>query len=317
MAVAMVLLGVALLYWGGEILVKGAVNLSRIYGLSPLVIGLTVVAFGTSTPELASSLFAARRGSGVIAVGNVIGSNIANIGLILGAAALVYPIKARAHFLSRELPILIGTALLMPLVMWGDEITRLEGVVLCVLLVPYVWLLVGHTDEEEDEISQEFDREYGETPDSPLLPAARIGLGIALLVAGAGALVDGAVDLARAVGVSEKVIGITLVAFGTSLPELATSLVAAFRHEGDIAFGNVIGSNVFNILLVLGATAAAVPFPIASTDMAWDTLVMIGFSLALVPCVLTGYKLGRAEGGLLVASYLAYVAYLFAFSAGA
>lgn len=308
MMIVLVLAGVALLYFGGEMLVSGAVNLSRLYGLSPLVIGLTVVAFGTSAPELASSLIAASRGSGAIAIGNVIGSNTANIGLILGFSALIFPIVPRAQFLRREVPILVGASLLLPLVLWGGEVTRRDGTFLCLLILPYLWILTRN--EETADVGDEFSEEYGETPSSSLTPFARAGLGMAMLVVGAAALIEGAVELARAVGVTERVIGITVVAFGTSLPELATCTVAAFRREGDIALGNIVGSNVFNILCVLGVTAAWIPLQIDTASLWGDIAIMLGFTLALIPCVITGRRIARSEGAFLVLGYIAYVIHL-------
>lgn len=305
-----VLLGIALLYGGGEMLVKGAVDLSRIYGLSPMVVGLTVVAFGTSTPELASSLIAVVRGSQEIAVGNVIGSNSANIGLILGIAALVFPIGAHGRFLTRDMTVLMAVSLLMPLMLLGGEITRFQGLLLVVLIAPYLWLLL-RTQESED-IQHEFDSEYGAPPDRPILVACLLLGGIALLVAGASALIDGAVSVARGHGISERVIGITLVALGTSLPELATSVIAAMKREGDIALGNVIGSNVFNILAVLGITAAVRPFAIDPASISIDVIVMLVFTVVLVPFAVSGRRIARVEGLLLAGGYAAYVAYLFA-----
>ncbi len=303
----LVLVGVAFLYGGGELLVRGAVNLSRIYGLSPLVVGLTVVAFGTSAPELAASLIAVARGSADLAIGNVIGSNSANIGLILGTAALIHPITAHAKFLLREMPVLIGTSLLLPIVLLTDNIERTEGLLLVGLIAPYIWLLLR--DRELKSVEDEFAEEYGATPGRPLDAMALAIGGTILLVAGAAALVEGAVTTARSFGISERVIGITLVAFGTSLPELATSIVAATRRQGDIALGNVVGSNVFNILAVLGITATIAPIEVTLGSVDVDIVVMLAFTILIAPFALTGREINRVEGGLLVAAYLGYIGY--------
>ncbi len=307
MDLLLVLLGVAFLYGGGELLVRGAVNLSRIYGLSPLVVGLTVVAFGTSAPELAASLIAVARGSADLALANVIGSNSANIGLILGTAALIHPIAAHAKFLLREIPVLIGASLLLPIVLLTDNVGRIEGIILVGLIAPYIWLLLR--DRELESVEDEFAEEYGTSPGRPLDAIILAGCGTILLVAGAAALVEGAVTTARSFGISERVIGITLVAFGTSLPELATSIVAAMRRQGDIALGNVVGSNVFNILAVLGITATISPIEVTLHSVEVDILVMLAFTILIAPFAVTDRKISRLEGGLLVASYLAYIGY--------
>jgi cation:H+ antiporter len=305
MEFVLVLLGVGLLYGGGELLVRGAVNISRIYGLSPLVVGLTVVAFGTSAPELAASLTAAFKGSPEISLGNVIGSNSANIGLILGLAALIDPISAHAKFLVREMPVLIGVSLLLPLVLLVGDVERYEGIGLVLFIVPYIWILLR--ERETKAVEAEFEEEYGRDPGRPLDALALTVGGILLLVGGASALVEGAVEVARSFGFPEHIIGITLVAFGTSLPELATSIVAAMRREGDIALGNVVGSNVFNVLVVLGLTATVRPLSVAFDAFALDTMVMLGFTFALAPFVMTGRTISRVEGIVLLAGYLAYV----------
>ncbi len=307
MDVIFVLTGAVLLYAGGETLVKGAVSFSRIYGVSSFVVGLTVVAFGTSTPELASTLLAVRRGSGDLALGNVIGSNTANIGLILGAAAAIQPIAAHRRFLRRESPLLLAVAALLAVVVADASLNRGEGLFLALLLLAYVAFLFRFDDM--DIIAEE---DYDQAPGTPLAALVLVIGGALLLVLGAGALVEGSVSLARRIGVSERVIGITLVAFGTSLPELATAVVAALQRQADIALGNVVGSNIFNILGVLGVTAAVHPFAITPPPPWLDMAVMLGFSVALVPFVLTRRRIDRAEGALLLIGYFCYVAALFA-----
>jgi len=311
MAYLLLLAGALLLYLGGEALVTNAARLARIFGLSPLVIGLTVVAFATSAPELFATLSASLQGSPELGLGNVLGSNIANLGLILGLAALVRPLIGKARFLVREIPLLIAVAVIPFLLLIGDVIGRLEGAVLFLGLIGYVVYLLR--DKEPPEVEEEYAAEYS-GPDRPWwVPAAGVLLGLGLLVLGADLLVDGAVEIARALGVSERVIGLTLVAFGTSLPELASSLVAARRKQGDIVLGNVVGSNIFNVLCVLGLTSVIHPMSVPSATVTLDLWVGLAFSAATVPLLLLGRRLylGRVEGVLLFSGYLAYVWVLF------
>lgn len=320
MALALVLLlaGIALLYLGGEVLVAGAARLARSFGLSSLVIGLTVVAFATSAPELFASLVAVREGSPGIAVGNVLGSNIANIALILGVAALVRPLAGKARFLVREIPMLTAVSIAPFLVLWDGVIVWWEGAVLFAALVVYIVFLLR--SKEPPSVVEEFDEEYaGEEgsengPERPVwYSLGGVLLGLGLLVLGADLMVDGAVTIARALGVSERVIGLTMVAFGTSLPELASSMVAARRREGDIVLGNVVGSNIFNVLCVLGLTAMLYPISLPLTSMLGDLWLGLALSVAMVPLLLVGRRLylGRWEGVLLLTSYLVYIAVLF------
>ncbi len=302
--------GIALLYLGGEGLVRGSVGLARLFGLSPMVIGLTVVSFGTSSPELAATLAAAVRGSPEVAFGNVVGSNVANIGLILGLTAMIWPLATRSRFLRRELPfMLLASALLFPIVANG-VVSRLEGLGLLVVLVLFLGYLLrtgGEYLDIEDEFTSEF--AFGRTP---LLAAlAFVAVGVALLVVGAKLLVAGAIDLARAHGVSERVIGLTMVALGTSLPELAASIVAALKRQGDIVLGNLIGSNVFNVLCILGATALVEPMRIEVPSAHLDLAVMLGLSALVWPFLATRMRLDRWEGAVLFAVYLGYMAWLF------
>ncbi len=302
--------GIALLYLGGEALVTGSSALARKLGMAPLVVGLTVVAFGTSAPELAATLTASSQGVPEVAFGNVVGSNICNIGLILGLAALVYPVAARGRFLWREMPILVAVSLLMVWFVSDGSIDRFEGVVLLVLLGGYLWLML-RKDEESARVAAEFAEEFGEVEGSVWASVARVVVGIALLVLGAKLLVVGAISIARAAGVSDRVIGLTLVAVGTSLPELASSLVAAARKEGDILLGNIVGSNIFNILAILGVAGVVRPLTV-SLDGAWtDMWVMLAFSILLWPFLVTGRRLDRWEGAILLAGFVAYFTWLF------
>jgi len=310
MNILLILLGVLLLYAGGELLVRNATKLAALWGLSPLVIGLTIVAFGTSSPELAASLIAALQDSPEIAIGNVVGSNIANVGLILGLTALIYPLRTQASVIRREVPIMVGAALLVPLSLLDGTVSRLEGAIGVLLLAGFTYMLI-RTDEKP-EVTQEYEAEYtsSETP-SPWLAGLGIVVGLALLVGGAQSLVSGATAIARALGVPELVIGLTLVAVGTSLPELATSLIAALKKESEIALGNIVGSNIFNVLGILGVTALVRPINVPLQAVGIDVIVMIGFSLVLIPFLLTGLRLGRLEGAIFIALYATYVVYLY------
>ena len=306
-----ILIGIGLLYLGGELLVKSASRLARAWGISPLVIGLTVVAFGTSAPELATSLLAALQGSPEIAIGNVVGSNIANIALILALSALVYPLRTRAAFLKREMPFMIAVAALLIVFLLDGHLSRWEGAAFVILLALYLAVLFA--GGEKAEVHAEFEEAYGRSTPRPVaFDAAGVAIGLGLLVAGAQLLVVGATAIARGLGVSELVIGLTLVAVGTSLPELATSLVAALKRETDIALGNIVGSNIFNILGILGITVLVKPIALPFAAVATDLWVMLALSVILLPFLVTGLRLGRREGGALLALYLGYVAYLYA-----
>ncbi|MCS7058951.1 MAG: calcium/sodium antiporter [Meiothermus sp.] len=313
----LIALGVVLLYFGGEALVKNAVVLARSWGVSTMVVGLTVVAFGTSSPELAASLAAALSGSPAIALGNVVGSNILNILLILGLTALIQPIRTQALFIKREMPILIGTtALLFPMVYFDGQIGRGEGILLLLLLGLYIWFLF-RDGEESAEVQQEFDQEYGRPSQASWKSYLGVVLGLVLLGVGARVLTKGSVALAQALGVPELVIGLTVVALGTSLPEVAASITAALRHEPDIALGNIVGSNIFNILGILGATASVAPISLPWESVARDAWVMLGASLLLWPFLATGLRLGRREGGVFLGLYALYIVWILHSSQGA
>jgi cation:H+ antiporter len=309
MSVLLLVFGIGLLYFGGDLLVRYAVRLAALLKLSPLVIGLTVVAFGTSAPELAATLSASLQGSSAIAFGNIIGSNSANIGLILGLCAVVYPLASHARFLKREFPFMLGTALLFLPLMLDGVLTRTDGVILLIALVVYLWVLLR--SDETPEVEAEFAESISPPKGSLWLSILGIVAGLVLLVLGARALVSGATTLARAIGISEQVIGLTLVAVGTSLPELASSLIAAFKRQGDIALGNIVGSNIFNILGILGISALVRPLALPFTQIQSDWLIMLAFTVVLAPFVVSGLRLVRWEGAVLLAAYLAYVIWLY------
>ena len=306
--VILVVLGVVGLYVGGELLVRNASRLAGALGVAPLVIGLTVVAFGTSAPELAATLVAALRGAPSLAVGNVVGSNIANIGLILGLMALVYPLATGASFVRREVPFLVGVTVLAVVLFADGRLGWIEGSVLLLALVAFLALAFRTPAAAVGDVSVD----VGERSRTGAIGALALALvGIAVLVGAAHALVTGAVSLAEALGVSERVIGLTMVAVGTSLPELASSLVAVLRREADLILGNIIGSNVFNLAFVLGLAAVVHPIEVDAAQLRLDLLAMSVFTLVMVPIVVTGLRVGRREGAVLLVGYLAYVGWLF------
>lgn len=308
--IVLVALGVVLLYFGAEWLVRNSVVLARAWGLTPMVIGLTVVAFGTSAPELAASLTAALQGAPALALGNVVGSNIANIALILAVSALIAPLATEARFLRREMPIAIGAAALLVALAADGSLSRIEGVGFLLLLAGYLWVLL-RTSPEDGAIATVAPGPEPDVPTSSWRAGGLAFVGLVMLVAGSRALVLGASAIARELGVPELVIGVTVVAVGTSLPELATSVLAAARRETDLALGNVVGSNVFNILGILGLTAVARPVHVPFASVAPDLWVMLGVTLLLAPFLVTGRRLGRLEAGTLLVLYVAYVAWRF------
>jgi cation:H+ antiporter len=302
--------GFVLLVGGAEGLVRGAATLALRLGLTPMVVGLTVVAIGTSAPELVVTAQATLAGQGDVAVGNVVGSNICNIGLILGLTALVYPVKVGFQLVKIDLPVMLVVSAVGVWVLLDGVVTRLEGGMLLVGAVAYV---AGNVWLARRVATPEVEAEYAES-----MPALRgrlgrdllwIGGGLIVLTAGSHLLVEGAVGLARELGVAEAVIGLTVVAVGTSLPELATSLVAAWKKEPDIAIGNVIGSNVFNLLGVLGSGAVLAPL-IAPGVSHVDLGVALGLSVALLPLAWTGWRLHRWEGGVLLGTFAVYLWWL-------
>lgn len=305
--------GFVLLVAGGEILVRGSVGVATRFGVSKLVIGLTLVGFGTSAPELVTSLQAAFVGAPGIAVGNVVGSNIANILLILGISALIHPLACDPMAIRRDgMVMLAATILLVGLGMLG-AIDRWAGVVLLALLAAYLAFTFHIERKSRDKAGEMLEHEAEDASPANLSLPLNLGLavgGIVLVVVGADLLVRGAVDVARLMGVSEAVIGLTIVAVGTSLPELVTSVMAAIKRHGDVAIGNVIGSNIFNILAILGVTAAIHPIPFPAEIAALDVWVALATAVALLLFAASGARLNRIEGGILAAAYAGYVGYL-------
>jgi cation:H+ antiporter len=303
--------GIVLLIWGADLLVRGAAHLATLAGVSPLVIGLTVVAMGTSAPELAVSLRAALSGQADLTLGNVLGSNIANVLLILGLAAVAAPLLVAPRVLQREVPAMIGASLLLWLLAADGVIGRLDGILLIVLLGAFLLSTIRTARHETPAEAAP----QGPPERSSWNVVRNLGLligGLILLVAGAQWLVDGAVVFARALGVSELLIGLTVVAVGTSLPEIATSVLASLRGEREIAVGNIVGSNILNILAVLGLTTMMTPTPISvpQSALAFDLPVLVASAIACLPIFLNGRMIARWEGALFLAYYVAYTAYL-------
>ncbi len=308
-------IGLVLLFFGGEWLVTGASRLARSLGVSTLIVGLTVVAMGTSMPELLVSLSAILQNSADISVGNIVGSNIANIGLILGISGLIYPISIHVSVLRRELPIMLVVAISAYLMFLDGEVSRVDGVILVAGLIAFILFMI-YSSRKEQQIKHNIPEE---AEDDDILVTeiqrnreiGRLLLGIVLLVIGAQVTVDNAVQFAESIGISQRIIGITLIAVGTSLPELVTSATAAFRQESDIAIGNVVGSNIFNIVAIMGVTALVKPVAVSAHVINIDSLVMLGFSFLLIPFVMSR-KLGRREAFGFLIAYLAFVVYTFA-----
>ncbi|MGP1358374.1 calcium/sodium antiporter [Roseicyclus sp.] len=311
--------GLVLLIAGGEFLVRGAVNVATRLGVSPLVVGLTLVGFGTSTPELVTSVQAALSDAPGIAYGNIVGSNIANILLILGIAALIAPIAVASQALRRDGAVMLAVAVVFAGLAAVLPMGRPVGAAFVAALGLYVWLAFRQERVAAPDHGAVYDKSLAlqgadpalappKTAGQPLLVSLLIALaGLALVVLGGRFLVEGAVSLARGFGISETVIGLTIVAVGTSMPELVTSVVAGIRKQGDVAFGNIVGSNIYNILGIGGFTALIAPGAVPPEMVSFDNLVMIGVSAALLLVAWTGLRISRAEGLALLAGYGAYV----------
>lgn len=297
-------IGLAGLFFGGNWLVQGAARLANAMHISPLLIGLTVVSLGTSAPELVVNVSAALDGSAGLAMGNIVGSNIANVGLILGVAGVIVPVAIHRSVVKREIPITIGVSVLLLLLALDDRVAGVDGVVLlmCALAVTGVFYWAAQYDSNV-ALTAEVDLPAEVTP---LLEVGRVVVGIMVLVVAAQLTVMGATNIARDLGVSELVIGLTLVAFGTSLPELAATLAAALKRQTDILVGNILGSNIYNIALILGVTALLEPVPVERVTLQFQLPVMIGYAVLLLPFA-RNQVLSRREGTFYVGSYLAFV----------
>lgn len=317
--VLLFILGLALLIGGAEFLVRGAARLAAALGMSPLVIGLTIVALGTSSPELAVAVSSSLAGQSDLVVGNVVGSNIFNILLILGIGAVIAPLVVAQRLVRLDVPLVIGVSVLMFLLALDGKISRLEGGVLFAGIVAYIFFAIRQGRREKNPaVQQEYQREFSATERlgarALLVQGLMVVGGLVALVIGARWLVDSAVTIARTLGLSELVIGLTIVAIGTSSPEIATSVIAGLRGEPDIAVGNAVGSNLFNILAVLGVASLVAAQPrgvaVARTALTFDIPVMIAVTIACLPIFFIGYRVSRWEGALFLAYAVAYVAYL-------
>lgn len=313
--IALFALGLVLLVVGAELLVRGASRIALAFGISPLVVGLTVVAFGTSSPELAVTAGSAYAGQADVAVGNVVGSNIFNVLFILGLSALIVPLVVAQQLVRLDVPLMIASSALVFLLGLDGQITRIDGLLLLAGIVAYTVFLIRQSRRESAAIREEYREAFGDNGARERSVLANVGLalaGLVGLVLGARWLVAGAVAAASSLGVSELVIGLTIVAAGTSLPEVATSVLAAVRGERDIAVGNVVGSNIFNLLAVLGAGSVIAPDGIAISRgaLTFDIPVMVAVAIATLPVFFTGYTIARWEGGVFLAYYVIYTTYL-------
>jgi cation:H+ antiporter len=302
------ILGFVLLVGGANLLVEGASRLARLLGVSPLIIGLTVVAFGTSAPELAVSVQSSLQGQTDLAIGNIVGSNILNILLVLGVAAIITPISVHERLVKLEVPIMIAVSVLLLVLSFDGILSRWDGLLLFSGILLYIFFTFK-TQHKVDVSETEQDSNTGAS--SIILQLLFIIIGLGLLVLGSQWLVDGAVTIAELFGVSQLVIGLTIISIGTSLPELATVVVASLKKQEDLVVGNVVGSNIFNILLVLGATSLVAPngIVVSETAIGFDMLIMIAVSFLCLPIFFNG-KIQRWEGGLFLGLYVAYTTYL-------
>lgn len=299
-----IIIGLALLYYGGDLLISGSLRIAQAFKISPFVIGATVMGFGTSAPELSVSLLAAFQGSPEISIGNVIGSNIANIGLVLGLTAFLVPLTIKQKILRRETPPLLIATFLILFLTWDNELGRWEGILLLAGVVLYTW----RAFRVKDEPSSTLETEGGYFINKGIVyQFFLIAAGLILLVAGAKLMVEGGVNFARAFGISEWFIGISIIAIGTSLPEIISSLMSAFRGHGEMALGNVFGSNIFNILMVLGATATAKPLKVLEVIHP-DLLFTTGLTCLLLILIRLEHNLSKRDGVILLTAYVGYIA---------
>ena len=302
--------GFILLLFGAEFLVRGAVALARRFDVSPMIIGMTIVAYGTTAPELVVSVEAALSGAPGISVGNVVGSNIANILLILGAASLVHPIYCAPRLIYRDSSVMLGAAFLFVGLALTGNISRTQGILMIAAIVSYsiytYW--AERRRSKTDDLFEQEAEEFAEGPQSLWLALLAVIGGIVSVVVGARILVSGAIVAARFFGVGEEVIGLTLVAIGTSLPELATALVAAWRHHTDVAIGNVIGANIYNVLAIMGVVSIISPLEIPSQIVHFDIWFMLAVTLALLLAAVAFKGVNRVTGGIFLGCYAIYVA---------
>lgn len=308
--------GLITLIIGAELLVRGASRLAIIFGVSPLVIGLTIVAVGTASPEIAVSLHAAASGQGDLTLGNVLGSNIFNLLFILGVTAIAKPLVIAEQLIRKEAPIMVGISLLTLLLALDGNLSPIDGAILLLCLIIYIVFALRQSKKESKEVKQEYAQEFGKKEPGNtknfIINIVLILVGLGLLVLGSEWLVESATQIAKSMGVSELVIGLTIVAIGTSLPEVATSIIAALKGESDIAVGNAIGSNIFNLLGVLGLGALLAPDGVGVADrvLRFDLPVMVFVAIVTLPIFYIDNRVSRIEGGLLLSYYVFYVLYV-------
>jgi cation:H+ antiporter len=313
----LIVVGLVGLVGGAELLVRGGTGLAVRLGIAPIVIGVTVVSLGTSMPELAIGIDAARQSNAGLAIGNIVGTNLVNVLLILGLSALISPIVFDRRTVRFDLPVMTGAALLLLVLSLDGKLGRLDGILLVVLGVGYTIGILRTSRREVASVQAQYGAEYvpqnaGRKSTRPWLDVLSLLAGIAVIVLGATLLVDGAVDAARSLGVSDAVIGLTIVAIGTSAPELVTTVVSTIRENRDIALGNLLGSSVYNIAIILGITVLAAPGDVQVPDeiLGGDLLLMVGAAVACVPVFVSGGRISRREGGIYVAVYSAYLVWL-------
>ncbi len=313
LSVMAIIIGFGLLVWGAERFVHGAAAIAKNFGVSPLIIGLTIVGIGTSAPEILISAIAAYQGNPALAVGNALGSNITNIALVLGITAIVMPLTVKSEILRREYPIMFIIMLVALMLVMDNHLGQIDGLILVSgLFVMLYWMIQQGKKQKRDPLEKEFEQEIPEISTQHALLWLTIGL--VLLIISSRGLVWGSVNIAKAAGISDLVIGLTIVAIGTSLPELAASIMSALKKEPDIAIGNIIGSNMFNLLVVLGIPGLMSPHIIDGAILERDFPFMIGLSIALF-VMAYGFKgegrINRFEGGLLLGGYIAYMTVLY------
>lgn len=304
------LLGIALLVGGAEIMLRGAVSLARRLGVPTFIIGLTVVAFGTSMPELATGVGAVLKGQSDLIVGTVIGSNVANIGLVLGIASIIKPAHVRGGVVRREVPLLILVTLALVATLFGGSVSRLDAILLTAGFAAFIGLTLyssKHLDPEDSALVIETEDEENKPPSGVLVSLILVAIGLGAMVIGSDRAVLGATDLALTLGVPAFVIGLTMVALGTSLPEVVTTVMAALKGHSDLAVGNVLGSNIFNVLCVVGVSGLIGELQVPDIAVQRDAWVMLGLTLLLLPIMVTRFKISRLEGCVLLTSYAVYV----------
>jgi cation:H+ antiporter len=315
LAIVMLVLGFVVLTAGAELLVRGSSKLATAMGISPLVVGLTVVAFGTSAPELVVSMQSVFAGQPDVAMGNVVGSNIFNVLFILGISALIVPLRVSQQLIRFDVPLMVALSFMVLVLGYDGRIGQIDGLVLTLGLATYTSWAIIKSRKEQADVKAEYEAEFGgsqtaSAPTANLMNLVLLLVGLGMLVLGSRWLVSGATTIARDLGISELVIGLTIIAAGTSLPEVATSIMAAIRGERDIAVGNVVGSNLFNIMGVLGVTSLFSTGGVAVSEAAYrlDIPVMVAVAVACLPIFFTGHVIARWEGGLFLAYYVAYTA---------